>query len=84
MKKTCSTCRWWSELCAQVMGDGPLEAVCLNGGAQKNGKFTPQNFHCDKWQDNALGAVDDPRTDWETIDARYIEHDSRSASDEKP
>lgn len=26
----CEGCKYWSELCAQSIGCGPLEALCLN------------------------------------------------------
>jgi len=26
----CDGCKWWSEMCAQSIGCGPMEALCLN------------------------------------------------------
>jgi hypothetical protein len=28
--KDCDGCKFWSELCAQSIGCGPMEALCLN------------------------------------------------------
>lgn len=27
---SCDGCKWWSELVAQQIGDGPMTAMCLN------------------------------------------------------
>lgn len=29
-EEECDGCQWWSELCAQSIGCGPIDALCLN------------------------------------------------------
>ena len=54
----CGTCRFWSEMCAQSIGCGPIEALCLADGGPKQGKFTTETFCCPKHKPNTFGAID--------------------------
>lgn len=45
---------------AQVLGDGPVQAMCLNGASPHASKYTTQAMSCDGWRDGARGAIDDP------------------------
>lgn len=55
----CDSCRFWSEMMAQVDGT-VLEAVCLSGDGPYAGTFTPGARTCNKWKEAPLGSVDDP------------------------
>jgi len=59
--RNCKGCRYWSEMIAQAIGGGPVEAMCLNQDAPSKGKMRPGWFHeCTAWEEGSLGAVDDP------------------------
>lgn len=56
----CSKCRFWSELCAQSIGCGPMEALCLSDNGTKRNKFVKGTDVCESWKINSNGAIDDP------------------------
>ena len=56
----CEKCRFWSEMCAQAIGKGPMEALCLSENGPKKGKMVEESFSCPAWKSGHLGAVDDP------------------------
>lgn len=56
----CNNCRYWSELCAQSIGCGPMEALCLKEGGPKLSRMTAESESCSAWDSNHHGAVDDP------------------------
>lgn len=62
--KNCKGCRYWSEMIAQAMGGGPVQAMCL---AQKpaplSGRFTTSSHTCNAWASGHLGAIDEPGQD---------------------
>lgn len=62
--KNCKGCRYWSEMIAQVIGGGPVQALCL---AQKpspmHGKYTSGRQTCEAWASGHLGAIDEPGQD---------------------
>lgn len=59
--KNCHGCRYWSEMFAEVIGGGPLMAMCLHEeGAKYAGKMTTQRQTCEGWEEGSLGAVDSP------------------------
>lgn len=58
-KRTCGNCRYWSEMCAQSIGCGPIEALCLNSLSPKAQEYTREKFTCDQWASNHHGAVDE-------------------------
>jgi len=58
--KNCAGCRYWSEMIAQVVGGGPLEAMCLAEGSPFAGKYVSERQKCASWKSGHLGAVDDP------------------------
>ena len=60
--KNCAGCRYWSEMLAQAIGGGPVQAMCLGEG-QYRGKYTSARGKCDKWASGHHGAVDDPYCD---------------------
>ena len=64
MKKKCGTCRYWSEMLAQSVGGGPIEAVCLSQAGSRAGKWVPEYCTCEAWAENTYGAVDIPGA-WE-------------------
>lgn len=75
MSKTkCSNCRYWSEMLAQSIGCGPIEAVCLAPDGPKRLKFTPSFYYCQSWRQNLFGAVDAPpgnlAEQYEALDAQ--------------
>lgn len=58
--KNCHGCRYWSEMLAQAIGDGPLEAMCLAQDGPYTGKYTTKRQTCKAYEEGSLGAVDDP------------------------
>lgn len=54
----CENCRFWSEMCAQSIGCGPIEALCLASSGPKSGKYTRANHGCEEWESNHHGAID--------------------------
>jgi hypothetical protein len=58
--RNCEGCKFWSEMVAESIGGGPLEALCLNQDGKYSGEFTPGYVSCDKWESGEFGAVDDP------------------------
>lgn len=72
--RTCDICRFWSEMCAQVI-DGQIEAVCLCQTSGKTGKFVRANYNCPEWRSNDFGAVDSPPDYGETARIMYQKQD---------
>ncbi len=58
--RNCKGCRYWSEMVAQSIGGGPVQAMCLNQASPNRAKFTGPTRVCDQWAEGSLGAVDDP------------------------
>jgi len=56
--KNCAGCRFWSEMIAQSIGGGPVEAMCLAEGPY-SGKYTTARMACDAWKSGHYGPVDD-------------------------
>lgn len=56
----CRDCRFWSEMVAQSIGGGAVEALCLAEGGPLSGKYTPGYGTCKGWKHDLLGKVDDP------------------------
>jgi hypothetical protein len=76
--KTCGNCRFWSQMCAQSIGCGPVEAICLGGKASKfAGKFMRETQTCDAWKSNHHGQVDDPPDYGEQVRALYEAEEAR-------
>jgi len=69
--KNCGGCRFWSEMVAQSIGCGPMEALCLADGGPMVGKYTGELFSCHGWKANTLGAVDDPPNYGEFVRTAY-------------
>lgn len=67
----CSTCRFWSEMCAQCIGGGPMEALCLSGDGPKAGNMVHENYSCPSWKSGHLGAIDAPPNYGEFVRAAY-------------
>jgi len=73
--KTCAKCRFWSEMCAQSIGCGPMEALCLKEGGPKCSRMTTESSSCPEWASSHHGAVDDPSGRWR----KYAEEDTANA-----
>jgi len=58
--KTCENCKFWSEMCAQCIGLGPMEAMCLCKDGSQMGRMTTEYNYCSCWAFNQDGAVDTP------------------------
>lgn len=69
--RDCRGCRFWSEMIAQSIGGGPVQALCLSEGGPFKGKYTSGRQTCDAWKSGHLGAVDDPPDYGEKIRAAY-------------
>lgn len=54
----CETCRFWSDLVAEVIG-GHLTALCLEPSQAQ--VMQPKHHGCAAWKDAPFGAVDEPR-----------------------
>ena len=76
--KTCEKCRYWSEMCAQSIGCGPMEALCLKEGGPKQGRMTTESNSCPEWASNHHGAVDDPSGRWR----KYADEDTANTGSE--
>lgn len=53
---TCDGCKFWSELIAQQLGDGEMQAMCLNADSHRYQQI--MNGGCDKHTPGR--AIDDP------------------------
>jgi len=42
----CTTCSAWSELIAQCLGGGPVQALCLKPDSPMSGKYTTGRHGC--------------------------------------
>ena len=71
----CAGCRYWSEMCAQVIGSGPVEALCLGPG-EYAGEYVTERMTCDAWKCGHLGAVDSPPDYGEAVRATYAREDN--------
>lgn len=58
--RDCGGCRFWSEMIAQSIGGGDVEALCLAPAGPAAGKYTVSSQTCPSFAKNTLGAVDDP------------------------
>ena len=67
----CQTCRFWSEMLAQSIGCGPVEAVCLSQTGPRHGKYTTGRMTCSEWKSGHHGAVDAPPNYGEFAVAAY-------------
>jgi len=75
--RDCEGCRFWSEMVAQAIGGGPIQALCINGKSPLSGKYTTKRMTCEAWQEGSLGAVDQPGGDpYATEDSDNKEGDS--------
>lgn len=68
--RNCAGCRFWSEMIAQAIGGGPVQAMCLGEGALK-GRYTTGQRTCDGWKSGHLGAIDEPPNYGEAVRAAY-------------
>ena len=59
MRQICSTCRYWSEGHARLLGLGPLQALCLYEAANSRAPaWTTGGMTCPAWASGHFGAVD--------------------------
>ena len=72
--KNCAGCRYWSEMLAQAVGGGPVQAMCLGDGKYRS-RYVSARQSCDRWASGDHGAVDDPYFD--PTDA-YAEDDAQA------
>lgn len=81
----CVGCRFWSQMCAQSLDGGPMEALCLASkvAGPKAGRFVRANDTCTAWKSGHLGAVDDPPDYGGTVRAAYAAEEDTSGSLEK-
>jgi hypothetical protein len=78
----CAGCRYWSEMCAQVIGSGPVEALCLGPG-EYAGKYVTARMTCDAWKCGHLGAVDSPPDYGEAVRAASAREDNAPKNSQK-
>lgn len=72
MRQKCENCRFWSQMCAQSIGCGPIEALCLAGrGTKYGGRMMRASATCENWKLNSHGAMDEPPDYGETARALY-------------
>lgn len=63
----CRDCQYWSEMLAQCLGGGPVQAMCLSPNGPLSGKYTSGTQDCPLYlggRDELL-AVDDPEREEE-------------------
>ena len=53
---SCEGCKWWSQLCAQSFGCGPMEALCLNHDSPEYNRMVCEG--CPEYEEGV--SVDDP------------------------
>lgn len=58
--KSCGGCRYWSELLAQAIGGGPVEAYCLNDKSPHRQRYVTASRTCGEWADAYGYAIDAP------------------------
>lgn len=56
----CENCYFWSEMIAQSVGCGPVEAMCLNDNSDSYQEMVPETFGCVDWENGETGAIDCP------------------------
>ena len=78
--RNCAGCRFWSEMIAQSIGGGPVEAMCLSETGQLSGRYTSGRQTCEAWRSGHLGAVDDPPNYGEEVRAAYDAEDAAGAT----
>ena len=78
-RKCCDTCRFWSEMVAQSIGGGPMEALCLSETGPKFSKYTAGRMTCGNWKSNHYGAVDSPPNYGEFARAAYEAEETSNA-----
>lgn len=78
--RDCAGCRFWSEMVAQSIGGGPVEALCLTEGGPRSGKYTTARVTCAHWKSGHLGAVDDPPNYGEDTRAAYEAEEKEAAT----
>lgn len=71
MAGKCRDCRFWSEMCAQSIVGGPIEALCLSGDGPLAGRFVKETSSCPAWKSGHFGAVDSPPNYGESVRASY-------------
>ena len=76
--RLCGSCRYWSEMMAQAIGPGPVQAMCLADDAPYRLRYTSARQGCLKWQHNHHGAVDCPPDDGATARALYAKEEVNS------
>ncbi len=74
--RNCAGCRFWSEMIAQAIGGGPVQAMCLAESGKYAGKYTVHYTRCDSWKSGHYGAVDDPPNYGEETRALYDAEES--------
>lgn len=73
----CQDCRFWSEMVAQSIGCGPIEALCLNEESPLRIKMTTELNGCQFGKENLYGAIDAPGN--ENAYNNQINEDSQSS-----
>lgn len=57
----CQDCVYWSEMIAQCIGGGPIEALCLNMASPLNSKYTTKRDGCEFCVEGPV-AIDTPES----------------------
>lgn len=70
MKRTCSECRFWSEMIAEAHGNHVV-AMCLSDAGPYKGRLVPATQTCEAWRSGHYGAVDGPPDYGRTAMALY-------------
>lgn len=78
-KRNCGGCRFWSEMIAQSIGCGPIQALCLADGGPRRGKYTSGRDTCEAWKSGHHGAIDSPPHYGEEVRKLYDEEDEEPA-----
>lgn len=77
----CDKCRFWSEMIAQSIGGGPIEAMCLSDDSPHKGQYTRERQTCEAWKSDHYGKIDDPPDYGERVRAAYAAEENPEGPD---
>lgn len=80
-KAECRTCRFWSDMIAQVNSGGAVIAACIAVNGKYQAKLMPADGYCDGFKADYHGKMDAPPDDGETARRLYVEFEGPDATE---